>query len=1133
MRSCSLISLLFIVFNLMRPLLHSQDVRASLTGIVTDSSGAAIAGAVISATNTDTHIVSTAKSNEAGTYIILFLIPGHYSVEVKAGGFKQFVAQNVTLSTSEHGTIDIKLEVGNVTESIDVSSSAPLLETTTASRSNVVSAEQIINLPNNARNIYNDILALPAVTKQDTGFEQFSNYGLINSTRISINGGVARDNETVIDGVVDTQPDRTVTFQPPLESVAEINVQTSNFDAAYGRFGGGVTAINTKAGTNALHGSLFEYHTNSALAANSWARDFTGQPKPAGRENQFGFEIDAPIFIPKVFNGKNRLFFMLSYEGQRVGDSGGNTAILPTPAMKSGDFSQVPRVIYDPTSTHMVNGQAVRSPFPGNKIDPSRINPVSAKLISYLPNPNLAQQGYGVTNYVSPAGGISNYGLWLGRIDYRIDDRNNLFFSAGKMPYIEVDGVLYPHSPADASNENPLHRNFDRYVLDWTRTVSPTTVLDFRVGYVRYGSIAGNPLAIGFDNASLGISPDLVSQQRIAQFPRFTIGGFYAPIGATSPKNDSSEDTQSYQANLSRSLGRHQLKFGAEFRIYNANTLSPAYGGGLYQFTKGFTQANPLVADSQSGDEFAAFLLGYPASGEMDLTIDPAFQSRYYAVFARDDFRLNKRVSFNVGLRWDYESPTEERYNRMVRGFAFDQLSPLASAIPGLTGGLLYANSNNSYAFNPDHNNIQPRAGVAVQLARDWVVRGGYGLYYMATFGGQPTTGYSATTPLVSSADGGLTPLVSLANAFPGRLNQPIGSTQGLATNLGQAVSFNYLNRGAPWSHQVSFGVQHVFRTGIVAEATYSGNFTRGYPVSDELDSILKNQLGMPTSYYTQQVPNPLQGLLPLNPSRNGATVPRQNLLVAYPQFTSVMMNNIPVGKNDYNALQTRLAMRYSNGMTFNFGYVWSKTLEQMSFLNPQDINLQDLQSSKLEKRLAQFDVPQRFTALWTYELPFGRNRFLGRNAKGFLDRLISGWQINIVSTIQSGFLAPFPNAPNLVPESAEIPSDQQTMFRAFNTSLFPTSAPNLQYTYRTWPTRFPDVRLKALTNVDLGISKKTVIRDKVRFELRAEAYDATNTPWFNTLNAQGADVSSSQFGWFNLSSAANRSITLIGKLIW
>jgi hypothetical protein len=327
--------------------------------------------------------------------------------------------------------------------------------------------------------------------------------------------------------------------------------------------------------------------------------------------------------------------------------------------------------------------------------------------------------------------------------------------------------------------------------------------------------------------------------------------------------------------------------------------------------------------------------------------------------------------------------------------------------------------------------------------------------------------------------------------------------------------------------------VQHVFKNSIVAEAAYSGNFTRGFPVSDQLDSIPQAQLGMPASYYTQQVANPFQGLLPLNSSMNGAAVPRQALLTPYPQFTSVTMNNIPIGANDYNALQTKLTMRYQNGLTFNLGYVWSKTLQQMSFLNPQDINLQNIQASKLERRLTQFDVPQRFTALVTYELPFGSKGLIGRNVPGMVNKLISGWQIDILSTLQSGFPAPFPNAPNLAAESARLPSGQQTLFHAFNTSLFPTTAPNLQYTYRTWPTYFPDVRLRPLTTFDLGLSKKTAITERLRFELRAEAYDAPNTPWFNSLNSQGSNVSSSQFGWYNLSSASNRLITLVGKLIW
>jgi hypothetical protein len=777
----------------------------------------------------------------------------------------------------------------------------------------------------------------------------------------------------------------------------------------------------------------------------------------------------------------------------------------------------------------------VRDPFPGNRVPADRINPVARRLLDFIPLPNLPETRYGLANYASPARTTSDYNQWLGRMDYRINDRNTVYFSGGMLPYVERDEVLFPNSPADVSRENPLFRDFYRYVADWSSTLGPQTLLNVRAGYVRFAEQLGNPLALGFDPRQLGMSPELVSQFRVIQFPRFEIGGFYTNIGSDRPFQANARDTQSYQVSLNRTQGRHQIKVGTEFRVYNENSLNSGYSSGRYRFSRMFTQAEPLQGDNVSGDEFAAFLLGVPSEGQVDLAIDPAFQSRYYTIFLQDDVRLSTRLTINFGLRYDYETPYRERYDRMVRGFAFDQASPLADRVSGVRGGLLYAGSESEmrYASNPDRNNIQPRIGAAFQISERWVLRGGYGLYYMGLSGGQPTTGFSATTPLVPSADAGLTPRVNLTNGFPGPLIPPVGSSLGLATNLGQNVDFGYLNRVAPYSQQFTFSIQHVLPWGMVAEATYSGNGTRRYPVETELNTIPMSELGQPLAYYTEQVPNPLQGLLPLNPARNRATVPRQDLLVPFPQFGSVTMRNIPLGTNSYHALQTRLVMRPRAGMTLNLGYVWSKTLEERSFLNPQDFNLNNIDDSKLERRLAEFDVPHRLTALWTAELPFGRGRAIGSNVRGVWDKLISGWQINAIGTLQSGFPIPFPNAPNLEPRSARLSNDGRTIFTAFDRSLFPRTAPNLRYTYRTWPTRFPDVRTYPLRNLDLGLAKKTTITERLRFELRAEAYNVTNTPWFNNTNSRATDVSAAEFGWFNLSSATNRGVTLIGKFIW
>ena len=275
--------------------------------------------------------------------------------------------------------------------------------------------------------------------------------------------------------------------------------------------------------------------------------------------------------------------------------------------------------------------------------------------------------------------------------DYRVNDTNNVYFSYGRLPYQEFDDILFGgDSPAEPSRENPLHRNFYRWVFDWTSTLNPRTVLNFRWGLSRYVNTGGSPPAVGFDPRRLGFADPLVSQFSFLHFPRFNIGGFYTAVGSTGPLSLEARDAYSYQLNLNRSQGLHQLKYGAEFRIYNNNRISPGAASGQYSFNKMFTQANPAQGDRVSGDEFAAFLLGYPSGGNVDLNIDPAFRSNYYSLFVHDDFKIHPRLTLNLGVRWDYEQPYAERFNRMVRGFAFDQASPIAGQVKAKNPDVVY-----------------------------------------------------------------------------------------------------------------------------------------------------------------------------------------------------------------------------------------------------------------------------------------------------------------------------------------------------------------------------------------------------------------------------------------------------------
>ncbi len=1136
--------------------LRAQDLRASVAGRVSDATGSSVPRARVVVANLDTNLATTTETNDVGRYVVLFLQPGRYTLTVEAAGFKSFVRENLVLGSSEKAGLDVTLEVGQLAERITVTAEAPLLNTETASRGSAIIARQIVELPNNGRNIYQFAWAAPGLIKASRSYGSMDNIAHSNASDVSINGGFRGENESVLDGVTNTQPiTRNVTFMPPLESVAEINVQTNNYDAAYGRLGGGVVALTTKSGANAFHGTLFEFYRGSALAANTWQANFLGSPKTREVNNNFGFHVDGPIWLPKLFDGRNRMFFMLSYDATRSRGVDTESAVMADAAMRAGDFSGIPLRLYDPLTTTQQGANFVRQPFAGNRVPANRINPVSRKVLEFVPLPNLTGRAFGQENYANFGGAGTGYDQFLGKLDYRINDANNVYFSYGRTPYQEIADELFDlASPAETSRSNPTERQYFRWAFDWTSTINARTVLNFRWGMARYRNTRGSIPAIGYDPRQLGFADSLVRQFTALNFPRFDIGpGRYTSIGSSIYKDLNIRESSSYQLNLNRSQGRHQLKFGAEFRLFNENTVAPGNSSGYYVFTKDFTQANPLRGDSVSGDEFASFLLGYPTPGSsrVDTLIDPARQSRYYVAFVQDDFKLHPRVTLNLGFRWDYERPYAERYNRMVRGFAFDTPSPIAAAVrsspalancpacANLRGGLLFAGSSQRLGHDPDKNNFQPRIGVAVQLSAKWVLRGGYGLSYMGTLGPQASTGFSTSTTVLASSETGL-PRASLENAFPDGLLRPPGSSQGLATLLGQGVGFGFVDRVVPYTHQFSFGIERAVRGNMTVEAAYSGNQARKFPggtgvggVGASLNVIPADQLGRPDTYYTERIANPLAGLLPLNPVLNAATVQRQSLMVPFPQYSGLSMGEIPIGKNHYHSLQTRLVKRYSRGMTLSVSYTVSKNLEEIGFLNSQDFNLGNPEASRLDKVISLWDAPQKLAGLWTYELPVGSGKPLGAGIRGPLSRLVSGWQINVNAIVQSGFPINFPNAPPLEARSAKLPASQMSVFNAFDRTLFPSRAPS-PYTLRNWSSRFPDVRKYPLKNVDFGLTKKTVITERVTFEFRAEFLNAANHPWFSETDSQAASVTSSRFGWFERRQRNDaRIVALGGRLSW
>jgi hypothetical protein len=521
------------------------------------------------------------------------------------------------------------------------------------------------------------------------------------------------------------------------------------------------------------------------------------------------------------------------------------------------------------------------------------------------------------------------------------------------------------------------------------------------------------------------------------------------------------------------------------------------------------------------------------------LPITPAYRAKYYALYFQDDWKVTRKLTLNLGLRWDYESPVVERYNRQTTGFAFGVPSPIAGqvktaagvancpACSNLTGGLLFAGTSGDsrLAFAPDRNNFQPRIGVAYSLDSKTVLRGGFGYYMLGQWALGPNTGFSRTTTTVTTIDG-VTPSASMSNPFPTGLLQPVGNSQGLATDLGLGLGVNYNDRILPKSTQYSFGIQRTIWGGVLADVSYVGNYTTGLAVGAGLNFLPTSELGKAASYYTERITNPMAGLLPNNAALNGATIVRSSLLNAYPQYSNVSVSNIPAGKNRYDAVQLSIKKRFGNGLNFQFNYMATKTLEQLTFLNSQDLNLNDLENPVLEKRLTIFDVPQKLSVLGTYDLPFGRGKKFGGGLHPVVNGFIGNWTIGWNGTFQSGFPIDFPNAAPLQARSAKLPAGERTLERWFDTSLFPKVAGPPAYTLRNFPTRFPDVRYMDFRNVDVSILKDIpIFKERVKTQIRGEITNFSNSPYFTALVANPPNVTAGTFGQISPSQSNQQRI--------
>jgi len=1124
--------------------LQAQEFRGSLTGRVTDPAGLGVPNAKIVAVKTDTNTRSDTVSGTDGSYTLPFLAPGPYEVTVAVDGFKKFTRSGVDVGTNQRVTVDIPLQIGATTDTVTVDASAPLLNMVTASSGEVVTTREVENLPMNgntplalARN------ALGVIPKQKHLLNQVKPYDVASAVDISLGGANAGSNEYLLDGVPNmSTATRSGAFSPSMEAVSEVKVELFQSDASYGDTLGGTVNITTKSGTNEYHGSLYEFNQTSALAANQFFLNAAGQQQPVTRSNQYGGTIGGPVRVPKVFNGKDKLFFFLAYEGFKDSSPGVFTSAVPTQAERNGDFSALLALgptyqLYDPFSATFANGRVTRTPLANNQLP--RIDPVAKTYLNFFPLPNQPGKADGENNYVVPNPAIDNYSSWVGRTDLNFGDRNKLYFNLHESTYAQTTNDVF-HNVAAGQNSA---RDIWGGVVDDVHMFSPTLVLDTRFGVTR--TVPNTVIfSTGFDPTQLGFPSYMRSMSQRLAMPRIALESGYAGL-STQPGGLTPFTSYQWFTGVTKVLGRHTVKGGFDLRRYDSNSLSPGYSSGTFSFGNNWVTAGTGAAGQPFGSSLASFLMGLPNGGQYDVNTAYAYRSYLYGFFIQNDWRVKPNLTINVGLRIEHETPIVERYNRIVNGFdpaAINSVAQAAAAayaknpIPQLSAGAFSALGGLTYATNSDRSGYSlpsffpsPRVGLTWApgiFHNNTVFRGGFGIYNnsVGAFLTGPTTGFSQTTSLVPSNDSYVTPYATLSNPYPAGILTPIGSANGINSNLGNGISFYTSNITNPYSVRWNFDIQHQFGHDMMLQVGYIGNKQVHSTVSNAISSaplvpFLSRSLvrDQPTiDALAKNVPNPFAGLLP-GTNLNGANISTATLLQAFPEFTGVTQSNSNPGWGTFNEFLAMFQKRFSRGLQFTVNYQHSKQLNAFQ-LNAGDPRLFYYTTSG--------DYPDHFVITGSYEFPFGRGKHFLAHASRAVDLIAGGWILNSIYTWESGGALSWGN---VLYYGGDLHMSPRNLAQAFDVTRFErTSTLQLSQNYRTFPQMFNNLRSDAANNVDLSMLKNFHITERIFAQFRFEAFNAFNRPQFDAPNLS---PTAATFGAISSQANTSRQIQMGLKL--
>jgi hypothetical protein len=1139
------------VFMLAVIICHAQNPNATVSGTVTDSSGAVIGNANVEIKNVDTGITYPTVTNSEGTYRIPGLIPGNYRVTVSKEGFKNVIKDGIELHVEDLVSLNFSLQIGSNTESVTVEAGEPLIDTQSTSLGQVIEGRQVQDTPLNGRNPMNLVALVPGVipqgqtsgpaaSNQGAGFTNPAAYG-----NYQISGGIAGWNATYVDGAtVNASGQNWQALVPTQDSIAEFKVDTNSVTPQYGRFAGGVINFSTKSGTDSFHGSAYNYLRNTDLDANTYINNLQDQPRNVLIQNQFGARIGGPII-------KDKTFFFFSWETTRLNTTAAFARYVPTPAEMSGDFRLSPATLANGVTIDPKTGAPATCNGVANTVCANELDPTAAAMYAnnyfMLPDPALIQQMVSnPTAANNPNNPVDVKGItkttndtsqYVARVDHRLTDKQNLFarYSYWKINIPFSTGqIAAPVFPGTGLN-SVTHQA----VLGDTYSISPTLTTDVRFSYTRYLYDVNAPGNGNKDLSFLGPNwATIGSEIPYKAAPVFFPGISWANMPFMLDLQQSNHnDIYALNLGFAKVLGQHNISFGGEARrveYYTASSIAPS---GNFAF----------LGENGIANFAEGVVTPVPSLSNINTHVAPSAYEYYQGYYVTDTFRATSKLTANVGVRWELPGSwhTRANDNTVLLPNAPNPLGSFLNPVTGsqqsLTGILAVVNSpqySSSGQTEQHWHLFEPRVGLNYALTPSTVVRAGFGITSPCIDCGSAST-EAAGSPLTSATTLAST---SLSNPFPNGVLLPLQRNLNIMqpfnqfpqTLLGAVVGGQEPYQKYPYVMQWNLNVEKSLGSSASFLLSYSGSHGVHLGSNDVDINQLPDQYDSMGAQLLTQVNNPFAGQLAPAGGLNGPTVNTGQLLRPYPEFPQFNSFGQYRGSSEYNALISQFTKRFVHGATFNVAYTWGHLISTLDsangYLEAFDIQTgfgpQDFTNPSSDRSDSAADIRQRLVLSYVLDLPFGKGRRFLDGTNATVDHIVSGWTLSGITTFQTGtpigiqvnggnnltnLFGAGQLRPNVVPGCDKTVSGSWEQHihdgtPVFNTNCF--AGPGL-YSFGNESRLDSTLRLPGINNFDVDLAKRTPITENVSLEFHAQFFNIMNHPQFTLASASNISLAS------------------------